>query len=263
MPTKRVVIVPYNIGSASVKGLVQNLKARLKLPIIRVRKDSVKYQPRWTDYVINWGCSQEWPWINLTDKVGNAISVNKLSFFEMVAKWNAVQPKTVNVPEWTTEQAVAAQWVKDGHTVVGRKLLTGNSGKGIVLYEGENAHVQHCPLYTKYKKKKHEYRVHVFNGKVIDVAQKKKRKGIDNIDTKIRNCNGGWVFCREGIEIPNGLLDQAVLALAATGLKFGAVDVIWNAYEDKCYVLEVNTAPGIEGTTLEKYTNAFVQDILK
>lgn len=261
MKSKRVVIVPYNLGSMSAKRLQKQLQALLHIPVIRVLKESSKYQPRWTDYVINWGCSKEWPWINLTSKLGNATIVDKLQFFRSVTEWNKTQPKTVNVPEWTTDQALAAQWVKEGHTVVGRKILNGNSGKGIVVYEGEHSNVQYCPLYTKYKKKKNEYRVHIFNGKVIDITQKKKRKGVENVDTKIRNCNGGWVFCRDGIFIPPTLVEQAALAMQACNMKFGAVDVIWNEHENKCYVLEINSAPGIEGTTLQRYTEAFYKEI--
>ena len=47
----------------------------------------------------------------------------------------------------------------------------------------------------------------------------------------------------------------------AVGLKFGAVDLIWNELENKSYVLEINTAPGLTGATLEKYAQAIVKDI--
>ena len=40
------------------------------------------------------------------------------------------------------------------------------------------------------------------------------------------------------------------------GLDFGAVDIIYNNRDDVCYLLEVNTAPGLQGTTLEKYKDA-------
>ncbi len=123
-----------------------------------------------------------------------------------------------------------------------------------------------APLYVQYKKKKHEYRVHFFRFsdgtcKVIDVTQKKKRIGATNIDTKIRNHKNGWVYAREGITEPTDLRDQALRAAAAVGLKFGAVDLIWNEKENKCYVLEINTAPGLTGTTLTAYVNAFKQDM--
>ena len=49
--------------------------------------------------------------------------------------------------------------------------------------------------------------------------------------------------------------------MLAVGLKIGAVDIIWNELENKCYVLEINTAPGLEGTTLVKYTEAILKEI--
>jgi glutathione synthase/RimK-type ligase-like ATP-grasp enzyme len=261
MSIKRIAIVPYNIGSMSAKLLAEGLHKATGLPVLRVRKDSVRYQPRYTDYIINWGCSEQWPFITFNKKDGNKLAVNKLQFFQAIQKYNeTAKDKTVNIPEWTTSKETAAAWAKDGHTVVGRKLLNSNSGKGIVLYEGNDT-VQYCPLYTKYKKKQHEFRVHVFKGEVIDVVQKKKRKGLGDVHSKIRSHGNGWVFCRENIVEPNGLRDQAVRAVGACALPFGAVDVIWNAHENKCYVLEVNSAPGIEGTSLNRYLTAFVKDM--
>ena len=75
-------------------------------------------------------------------------------------------------------------------------------------------------------------------------------------DGYVRNLANGWVFCRDNVVEPDGLRDAAVSACAALGLDFGAVDIIWNERENKCYVLEVNTAPGLQGTTLENYANA-------
>ena len=49
----------------------------------------------------------------------------------------------------------------------------------------------------------------------------------------------------------------AVNAVKALGLDFGAVDIIYNEKENQYYVLEVNTAPGLEGTTLIKYAERF------
>lgn len=252
---ERVVVIPYLLGSNSAKGLQKALQGILNVPVLRVSKKSTKYQPRYSDYVINWGCSNQWDFITLDKKDGHKQAVNKLEFFQ------AAQGK-VNTPEWTTDKTVAQGWANDGHTVVGRKILNGNSGQGIVVYE-PNTTVDNCPLYTKYKKKRHEFRVHVFKGEVIDVAQKKKKKGYENVDSKIRNHKTGWVFCRDNINEPADLREQATTALATCGLPFGAVDLIYNELENKCYVLEINTAPGIEGTTLQRYTNAFFKDITK
>jgi D-alanine-D-alanine ligase-like ATP-grasp enzyme len=48
----------------------------------------------------------------------------------------------------------------------------------------------------------------------------------------------------------------SVEAVAALGLDFGAVDIIEDK-EGNFYVLEINTAPGLEGHTVTSYAKAF------
>ena len=63
------------------------------------------------------------------------------------------------------------------------------------------------------------------------------------------NCDNGYVFAREGIHKPDTIDVLSVQAIEALGLTYGAVDII----EDKqgnLYVLEINTAFGLEGTTI-------------
>jgi hypothetical protein len=261
---KRVIIVPYNMASQGAKNLAQSLQNRLNIPVLRVGIKSTKYQPRWTDYVINWGNSKEWPWINKTPKEGNQKACNKLIFFEASNAYNKLNGKQlINIPEWTTQATIATAWNKP---FFARTILNGHSGAGIVEYEAGEVPVN-APLYVQYKKKKQEFRVHVFKDghtyKVIDVTQKKKRKGFENVNTKIRNHKNGWVYAREDIIEPQDLRTQALNTCWCLDLTFAAVDLIYNEYENKCYVLEVNTAPGIDGTTLEKYTEAFIEDINK
>lgn len=120
-----------------------------------------------------------------------------------------------------------------------------------------------APLYTKYKRKDKEYRVHVFKGEIID-TQEKRRVGKSHrpatYNEYIRNHSTGWVFCRGGLRIPIGLHELALSAITALELDFGAVDIIHNSKHQKSYVLEVNTAPGLEGTTLTKYVDAILNE---
>ena len=58
-------------------------------------------------------------------------------------------------------------------------------------------------------------------------------------------------------DLPEDCEKQAVAAVVALGLDFGAVDVVYNVKEQKAYVLEVNSAPGLSGTTLDKYVEVF------
>lgn len=115
-----------------------------------------------------------------------------------------------------------------------------------------------APLYVKYIKKTQEYRIHVFNGSVIDVQRKMRRTDTPDaeVNWQVRNHCNGFIFGREGVELPDVALNMSKDSVSALGLDFGAVDLIYNAHEDKYYVLEVNTACGLTGTTLEVYTNA-------
>ncbi|MNN94301.1 hypothetical protein D3C81_2129010 [compost metagenome] len=74
---------------------------------------------------------------------------------------------------------------------------------------------------------------------------------------KVRNLANGFIFARgeDALgNVPKDVLDQAVKAVASLGLDFGAADVIYNDRQKKAYVLEVNTAPGLSGSTLDGYT---------
>lgn len=144
-------------------------------------------------------------------------------------------------------------------TLFARTLINSTNGRGIVEFERCDAHYPNAPLYTEYIPKKAEYRVHVFGEEVIDTQQKKKKRGFEGErDTRIRNVNNGYVYTRGNIVIPEGMHELAIKAVRALNYSYGAVDVIYNEKQNKCYVLEVNSRPGLMGTTKENYCKALV-----
>jgi glutathione synthase/RimK-type ligase-like ATP-grasp enzyme len=68
------------------------------------------------------------------------------------------------------------------------------------------------------------------------------------------------VYARNAIKIPDETRDRlyslATLTIGALGLDFGAVDIL-RTPDEVFKVIEVNTAPGVEGTTLQRYVDAF------
>jgi len=162
--------------------------------------------------------------------------------------------------EWTDAVNIANGWLDEGHTVFGRKYLRASCGKGIVVYEpaGEEKLEVH-PVYTKYKKKKREFRVHVFKDQVVAVTEKKRRKEFDGVrDTKIRNLANGYVFVQAVENEPEGLRELALRAARVSASDFRGVDVGYNQLKDELFVIEVNSAPGIQGTNLTKYMEAII-----
>lgn len=168
--------------------------------------------------------------------------------------------------DWTTSRDEAVEWVQSGETVFCRTLTRGTQGRGIVVAHTQEEIVD-APLYTKGFATDREVRVHVANGTVIDFVQKKKmsserreNEGIEEVNMEVRNHDNGWIFAREGVEIPNQAREKAIQAVQSLGLFFGAVDISINQ-QGEARVLEVNTAPGLEGTTVESYKNAFLNYI--
>lgn len=147
----------------------------------------------------------------------------------------------------------------ESKTIFARTLVNSTGGRGIVEFEkGQPA--PRAPLYTAYIPKKAEYRFHVFNGQVIDIQQKKKKREFneDNRDTRIRNLHNGYVYTRDGVVAPDGSSALAIRAVAACGYQYGAVDMVYNEKRNQCYVLEVNSRPGIINSTCDSYAKAII-----
>lgn len=246
------MIYSYNFASESAKLLSEATGFK------RIKPEGSKFKGSKNKFVINWGSSEvpeeveKCMIINHPNAV--KIAANKLKFFYHVKD-------TVSIPEFTKEVEEAKQWVENGDTVFGRKTLTGHSGEGIFILREEsdfkNAPI--CPVYTKYIPKKDEYRVHVVMDEIVDVRRKAIRQGVNPkaINFKIRSFNNGFIFVKNDVNPPKQVIEEALKAVKACGLHFGAVDVIFNNFRDKAYVLEVNTAPGLEGSSVETYAEAF------
>lgn len=255
-------ILAYKPGSASARALAESVGG------MRVKhKGTFKHTA--DHLVVNWGSSNSdlvnskveltLPSLNCGSNqegtLNTAIAGNKLEAFNV---WKNTMPN--DIPEFTTSREDAEGWVQKG-VVVCRLLLRGSGGRGIVVVPKGGQLPPNCPLFVKYIKKQEEYRVHVFCGEIIDVQRKMRKTDVpdEEVNWQIRNHCNGFIFGREGVSLPDNALDIAKRAVAALHLDFGAVDLIYNAKADKYTLLEVNTAPGLEGTTLEKYQQAIGQ----
>lgn len=177
---------------------------------------------------------------------------------DKLTQYRWFQEQGLSALEFTTSTPEAQQWCKDGATVFGRKLLNASCGNGIQIYEpnppDNSWNWAVCPVYTKYKKKKREFRVHVFKDTVVTVAEKRKRKGFEgDREHKVRNLAYGYVFCHDNVVEPEGLRELALKASKVTDSDFKGVDIGYNEKKKELFVIEVNSAPGIQGTNVNRY----------
>jgi glutathione synthase/RimK-type ligase-like ATP-grasp enzyme len=256
MTNRKIFILPYKSGSLSAKSLAQALHCK------RLKTEGSRYIPRAHHIIVNWGTSSVPTSVQdggcLLLNRGDAVSIasDKLHTFQKLSEQATIG---INIPQWTVSRQEALTWIEQGSKVVARTLLRGHSGNGIVMVDSiDSLEEVTAPLYVKYIKKQQEYRVHVFNGSVIDVQRKMRRTDTpdDAVDWQVRNHSNGFIFGREGVSLPDTALAMCVDSVAALGLDFGAVDLIWNERADTYYVLEINTACGLTGTTLDKYVAA-------
>lgn len=282
--TGRIRVYPYKQGSASARAIAASLGGK----VLFTDDNRRLYRPRPEDVVVNWGASDMpmtmngAPILNCLNKPEHvARASNKLRTFESL-------PEAI-VPPFTKDRSVAQQWFDEDKGVVARTRLTAKGGEGILMYFREDGNcstndIVAAPLYTQYIKKRAEFRIHLIKHPryvlpvIFDVQQKRKRRNdeeecevdcdLANTDEqtaltrqRIRNYDNGWVFTREDVVVPDAVYDVAVTAFAVSELDFGAIDVVFNEYHNRAYVLEINTAPGLEGTTLENYTYALMDVI--
>ena len=249
-----MLIYSHNPLSQGAKRLAHELGIR------RIRHQNSRFKGLRRPWVINWGASAiPLPWGERV-RILNApryvwTTSNKLTFFQLMAA--NIPLDEMITPPWTNDMESAQEWQDDGYMVVERHILRGSMGRGIRLV-GEGEELHKARLYTQYIKKAAEYRIHIFDGEIIDCQRKVKREAEQHPNWKIRTHANGFIYQRGGLQFQSDdILDAAERAMEASGLLFGAVDVIWNEKRQKAYVLEINTAPGLEGQTVLSYANAF------
>lgn len=239
----RKKIYSYNLGSVGCQVLAKDLGISI------LKHEGSQFRPRKGDVIINWGVHQnpfprsEVHWINTPACV--AIARNKLETFRLF------QGK-VSHPRWTTDIEEAKTWLKT-KTVVSRQTLTGQAGAGIIISRKGDTSLPKALLYVEYIPKDQEFRVHTIGGNVLDVQRKIRDPEREPTDWKVRSHANGFIFARNNVQPPKPVLDVSLLATSIVGLDFAAVDVIWNEKSQTAYVLELNTAPGLEGQTVKSY----------
>lgn len=268
----RINILPYG-PSDSVVALKEAMAAILNKRVAALKIDgSSVFRGRAADTIINWGNSR----FNDTRVFGQARVLNAPEAIRRASMKTdamaAMSAAGVPIVESTTDRSVAQGWMDSGSLVYARTVLQGHSGEGIVMAHRNPSEVNgvgnaftvqdtlpQARLYTKgiYQQRR-EFRIHVMNGTVTYVQQKKRADGAQErpeYSNVVRNYHTGWIYASSDVRPSDAALRAAIDAVSALGLDFGAVDVITR--RDSVWVLEVNTAPGLQGTNLSTYAENF------
>lgn len=274
------IIMSHNNGEGA-RALADRLGCRL------AAHSSDKAFPSGVRVAINFGCSPDHPTYSRAlksprlERLMNPVAAvhlasSKLASFQRFATYKRDRSNEFNFPPFYTNRTEANYaCLVDGKTIVSRTIDRGSSGAGIRVLTPEEARAgQGLPeagLYVEAIDKGREYRVHIGmtpsgSVRVIDVTRKIRRPEATGERGFVWNHDNDFMFVRDGVNpntIPADLLQQANCAIQALGLTFGAVDIVVPRRGRNpisrmpSYVLEVNTAPGMEGTTVERYAQFF------
>lgn len=257
---KPIRILRYG-PSDSLNRLVDSLRES-EVDVKKLNMINSSYRGSDDHFILNWGSSN--PRSIISGSIFNkpsavAIAANKLDTYYTLerAGMNSV------LPVWFTDPDLAKHYTKNGCKVYCRTTLRGSQGEGIVVAT-KPSEVVHASLYTLQAPVCREVRVHVFDNKVIYCTEKRKMNS-ERIEEEsiefsrdVRNLENGWVFC--STEISESVQNIAIDVVLKIGLDFSAVD-IGISHRDEPFIFEVNTAPGLEGTTLTAYRDAIIAQL--
>jgi glutathione synthase/RimK-type ligase-like ATP-grasp enzyme len=229
---EKLRLLSTNLKSGSLKRIAQGLSTKLGYKVWR----SSKQKPNRTHLLYG-------------DQKGK------------IEQYQYFQSQGIQALEFTTDIDAAKKWAASGNVVVCRKLTHSSEGKGIIVAETPQE-VCSAPVFTKYKKKKKEFRVHIFKDQVVHVLEKRRKSDYEGTaDAKIRNTANGYVFCSENVVEPEGLRGLALQASKVTKSDFRGVDIGYNEKLNQLFVIEVNSAPGIEGTNVDRYIKVILENV--
>lgn len=262
--------------TAKTSPSARTLATALNTKLLRTTGSTWRGKP--TDVVINWG-STTIPTtraltLNLPIAVAN--SVDKLTTFRLLSAAGINIPRYYVVTPTTDMLSLLPQVLETttSRTLLFRTTATGHGGEGIHVHKLPALPVptdyvqsmldlpflRNTKFISEYFPASEEYRIHVAFGQPI-LSQRKALRTDDqrptNPDFTIRNHANGFVFTVTDVNPPQSVLDASTSAVRALGLHFGAVDIRYNPDIAQYCVLEVNSAPALQGTTLERYVAAF------
>ena len=198
------------------------------------------------DLVLRWGSTEEFP--RLTSRV----EINTLQATRNASDKKVMMQKLVEAGISTPDVLFDLQNVDQ------EELQDYKDESGKFYVRGANQEVRYTDsvragdLYVSrpVPNKRREYRVHVFDGKILEIYEKvPQQEGVTIF--KAHNCR----FERRNPE--NCRLSQedqqmCIDAVNALGLTFGGVDILRDK-DQNCFICEVNSSPALNSLNIERY----------
>lgn len=210
--------------------------------------------------IIRWGSSKDFPrklLLEFPSQDSIAICANKLKSLNILKDNGILVPKIYVTKENLKNISFPLYSRKEYHTMGKDIILIHDINEAISSLKNERYLVESIEC-------KKEYRIHIFLGKMIFGSKKYFRKqlweelGKPKMKDLIRNNSHGWGYhyFNDVNNIPESVIKEAEKAVKALGLIWGAVDII-KSKNNKPYILEINSAPGLREDGADLYAEEF------
>lgn len=209
------------------------------------------------DLFIRWGSTEQFNNTKYKKELNSLEAVirttNKLTMLE------TLRNAGVNTLEFGTDPATADQFFdKTGNQYIRNK-------QGVVRY-GNDFNADRDAYYSKpVRFKRREYRVHVFNSKILGVYEKEpislvegQPRNFETLPKLFKSDTCRFVRCditQEGARVNSAAQALCISAVNSLGLLFGGVDLVRDK-NGQFFIVEVNSAPGLNGLNVERWVDA-------
>jgi len=214
--------------------------------VLGIPSYGIRPAPYALDVLIRWGSRKPMPPADVVLNNASAIGVAS----DKIAAINAMMNAGVTTVPYFTTYREAREFTAG---IVFGRSRTGYGGKDIVVYHPGDIPEQEHDFYTPYIRSTRELRIHVVGDKVVRIQGKYLDHPELDRDGLIRNHAHGYRFRSPRLELRPQRRQQAISAVTACGLDFGAVDMLLQEGGGASYILEVNTAPSCSPLTARCY----------
>lgn len=212
------------------------------------------------DLFIRWGTTEQFDSVRYKKELNSLEAVlrtsNKLEMLQTLTAAN------VSTLDFSTDPAQLTSLAdREGNVYIRNKL-------GVVRY-GNDYNVSSDLYFSRpIRFKRREYRIHVFNGKILGAYEKvplvsatatdQNPHSSENRPKLFKSDTCKFVRCDlelEGSRLTQAAKELSISSVAALGLVFGGVDLV----RDKngvFSIIEVNSAPGLNGLNVERWVEA-------